>query len=59
MSDSKTGASEGYYQKLYGLSLAPGQSPIFFDKAMPRVIIRKINTAFTGLRKTKSVFQSS
>ncbi|MHB8169869.1 MAG: hypothetical protein ACYDET_09600 [Thermoleophilia bacterium] len=32
MSDSKTGAREGYYQKLYDLSLAPGQSQtIFFD----------------------------
>jgi hypothetical protein len=32
MTDSKTGASEGYYQKLNGLSLAPGQtSTIFFD----------------------------
>lgn len=34
MTDSKTGASEGYYQKLNGLSLAPGQTrTIFFDNA--------------------------
>ncbi len=32
MTDSKTGAREGYYQKLDGLSLAPGQTrTIFFD----------------------------